>query len=214
MGAWKPIKLYYVKWLSFVKHSIFLLGLGRYSHYLYNIDTEINRYISIWSAGCTDTDYGNSRKKQQLFRTQNYSIQTWLAYNLAKDLSISSLNLIMLNYYFVNKTMVHNTCCLSTSICWIHCIDWPKTFNLLLKFNIIDFETLSRVHGYCIEYVSYRQYQYQIRIDTAADRTVLALIFITKVEVTLQKANKNTYIIRIRTSKMHFYSLTCWHICV
>jgi len=28
-------------------YYMFLLGLGRYSHYRYNIDTEINRYISI-----------------------------------------------------------------------------------------------------------------------------------------------------------------------
>ena len=39
------------------------LGLGRYSHYRYSIDTEINRYVSIRSSCCTDTDDGDSRKK-------------------------------------------------------------------------------------------------------------------------------------------------------
>jgi len=28
-------------------YYMYLLGLGRYSHYRYNIDTEINRYVSI-----------------------------------------------------------------------------------------------------------------------------------------------------------------------
>ena len=36
-------------------------------------------------------------------------------------------------------------------------IDQSKTFTLLLKSKILDFETLSRVHLYRIEYVSYRQ---------------------------------------------------------
>ena len=52
----------------------------------------------------------------------------------------------------------------------------PKTFTLLLKSTILDFETLSRVHVYRIEYVSYRQGPYRIRIDTADDRIVPALV--------------------------------------
>ena len=57
--------------------------------------------------------------------------------------------------YFVNKTMVHMWLfCFNTSICWIHCIDQPKPFTLLLKSKMFDFETLSHVHVYCIEYVS------------------------------------------------------------
>ena len=35
-----------------------------------------------------------------------------------------------------------------------------KTFTLLSKFKILNFETLSRVHVYRIEYVSYRQGPY------------------------------------------------------
>ena len=46
----------------------------------------------------------------------------------------------------------------------------------MLKFKILDFESLSRVHVYRIEYVSYRQGPYRIRIDTADDRIVPALI--------------------------------------
>jgi len=56
---------------------------------------------------------------------------------------------------------------LSTSICWIHPIDQPKTFTLLLKFKILDFKTLSHVHVYRIEYLSYRQGPYRIRIVLA-----------------------------------------------
>jgi len=41
----------------------FWLGLGRYSQYRYSIDTDINRYVSIRSSCCTDTDDGNSCKK-------------------------------------------------------------------------------------------------------------------------------------------------------
>jgi len=66
--------------------------------------------------------------------------------------------------------------CFRTSICRIHCRDQSKTFTLLLKSSILDFETLSRVHVYRIEYVSYRQGPYRIRIDTANDRIIPALI--------------------------------------
>ena len=59
---------------------------------------------------------------------------------------------------------------------WIHRIDQPKTFTSLLKSNMFYFETLGHVHVYHIEYVSYRQGPYQIRIDTATDRIVPALV--------------------------------------
>jgi len=64
--------------------------------------------------------------------------------------------------------------CFRTSICRIHCIDQFNT--LLLKSKILDFEALSRVHVYRIENVSYRQGPYRIRIDTADDRIVPALV--------------------------------------
>ena len=70
--------------------------------------------------------------------------------------------------------------CFRTSICRIHCIDQSKTFTLLLKYKIIDFDTLSHVHVYRIEYVSYRQGPYRIRIDTADDRIVPALYHTAK----------------------------------
>ena len=66
--------------------------------------------------------------------------------------------------------------CFRTRICRIHCIDQFKTFNLLLKYKIIDFETLSHIHVYRIEYVWYRQGLYRIRIDTADDHIVPALV--------------------------------------
>ena len=61
-------------------------------------------------------------------------------------------------------------------MCWIHRIDQPKTFTLLLKYKILDFETLIHVHVYRIENVSYAQGPYQMRIYTAADRIVPSLI--------------------------------------
>jgi len=71
---------------------------------------------------------------------------------------------------FVKK----HSLCFRTSTCRIHCIDEFKTFTLLLKYKIIDFETLSLIHVYRIEYISYRQGLYQIRIDTADDRILPA----------------------------------------
>jgi len=59
---------------------------------------------------------------------------------------------------------------------WIHRIDQPKTLTLLLKTNILDLKTLSLVHVNRINYVSYRQDLYRIRIDTATDRIVPALL--------------------------------------
>ena len=66
--------------------------------------------------------------------------------------------------------------CFSTSIGWIHCLDQPKTFTLLLKSKSLDFETLSHVHVYRIEYVLYRQGPYRIGIVLAADRIYPALV--------------------------------------
>jgi len=59
---------------------------------------------------------------------------------------------------------------------WINHIDQPKTFTLLLKSKMFDFEALGHVHVYRIEYVSYRQGPYGIHIDTAADRINPALL--------------------------------------
>jgi len=56
----------------------------------------------------------------------------------------------------------------------IHRKDQPKTFTLLLKSKIHDFETLSHVHVYRIEYVLFWPCPYRIRNNTAADRIVLA----------------------------------------
>jgi len=86
-------------------------------------------------------------------------------------------------------------CVLELVFCRIHCKDQSKTFFLLLKSKILDFETLSRVHVYRIEYVSYWQGPYRIRIDTADDRIVPALI--SRVEGTssdqlLRKGNSKT----------------------
>jgi len=47
------------KWhLGKTDHQL-LVGLGRYSHYRYTTDTEINRYVSILSSCRTDTDNGD-----------------------------------------------------------------------------------------------------------------------------------------------------------
>jgi len=88
-----------------------------------------------------------------------------------KHLSILRLILIMLNF-FVEK---NRSLCCRNSICRIHSIYLSKTFTLLLKSKILDFETLNHVHVYRIQYISYRQAPYRIRIDTANDRIVPTL---------------------------------------
>jgi len=69
------------------------LGLWRFSHYRYTIDTEINQYVSIRSSCCTDT---------------SGSIILHLALKTLSILSFQDLNYVELEY-FVNKTMVHTT---------------------------------------------------------------------------------------------------------
>ena len=59
----------------------------------------------------------------------------------------------------------------TTPIIILHLLDSSED----LPKTCLDFETLSNVHVYRIEYVSYRQGPYRIRIDTAADRIVPAL---------------------------------------
>ena len=59
----------------------------------------------------------------------------------------------------MKKCGTHNTddhLALALVFARIHCLDHHKTFTLLFNFKSLDFETLSRVHVYCIEYVSYR----------------------------------------------------------
>jgi len=111
----------------------------------------------------------------------------------AKNNDYSGLKTILftLDFHTINKRLKHiefdlnyveliifgnkRSLCFRTTICRIHCIDQFKTFTLLLKYKFIDFETLSHIHVYRIEYVSYRQGLYRIRIDTADDRIVPAL---------------------------------------
>jgi len=63
---------------------------------------------------------------------------------------LSILSLIL--WYTIHHFALALVC---VGICWIQCIDQPKTFTLLLKSKILDFETWSRVHFYRIKYVSY-----------------------------------------------------------
>jgi len=149
---------------------MYILGLGRYSQYRYSIDTDINRYVSIPPSCCTDTD-GDSCKNNEYSgpKTIHWS---WVQVNIIfiqfnKKLK-SILSLILICWTF--------NLCFRTSICRIHCIDQSKIFTLLLKSKILDCETLSCVHVYRIEYVSYRQGPYRIHIDTADDRIVPALV--------------------------------------
>jgi len=67
----------------------------------------------------------------------------------------------VLNYVELLICGKNRPMCFRTSICRIHCIDQSKTFTLFLKSKILDFETLSHVHVYRIEYVSYRQCPYR-----------------------------------------------------
>jgi len=62
-----------------------------------------------------------------------------------------------LNYAELLICRKNRSLCFRTCInCRIHSIDQSKTFTLLMKSKILDFETLSRVHVNRIEYVSYR----------------------------------------------------------
>jgi len=81
-----------------------------------------------------------------------------------------------LNYVELLICGKNRSLCFRTNMYRIHCIDQSKTFTSLLKSKILDFKTLSLVHVYRIEYVSYWQGPYRIRIDTADDRIVPALL--------------------------------------
>ena len=50
-----------------------------------------------------------------------------------------------LNYAELLICGKNQSLCFRTCICRIHCIDKSKTFTLLMKSKILDFETLSRV---------------------------------------------------------------------
>jgi len=65
----------------------------------------------------------------------------------------------------------------STSICCILLFRFTKTLTLLLKSEILNFETLSHVMVYRTENVSYRQGPYRIRIVAAAQRIAPAQEF-------------------------------------
>jgi len=45
------------------------------------------------------------------------------------------------NTLWIKLKYIQHRWSFSTSICWIHCIDPPKTFTLLLKSKMLDFET-------------------------------------------------------------------------
>jgi len=122
----------------------------RYRHQPIHIDTVImiDRYRWWWQPQKTST-----------IPKPKYSLHTYF-HTIKQRLSILSLIL----WYTLHRWSFF---CFSTSICWIYCIDQPKTFTLLLKSNILDFETLSYAHFYRINNVSYQQGPYGIRIISA-----------------------------------------------
>jgi len=88
----------------------------------------------------------------------------------------------------------------SASICWIHCIDHPKTFNLLLKSKIIFIymcieSNTYRIGKVRIEFVSYRQGPYRIRIVSA--RSVSNTYSIGKVCIEYESYRQGPYRMRI-----------------
>jgi len=107
--------------------------------------------------------------------------------------------------------MVHTTQVIILLLSWIHCIDLPKTFtlSLLLKSKLLDFEILSHVRVNRIEYVSYRQGSYRIRIVPAADRFVPALekcLMIYSLFLFLKKA---TIYQALKHSMLPLISISC-----
>ena len=135
------------------------MGLGRYSHYGYTIDTEINQYVLIRSSCCTDTS--GSIISHLTFLQLSKRLK-----HIEFDFNYVQLNTLWIKLWY---TLLKWSFCFSTSICWLHCIDQPKAFTLLLKSKILDFETLNHVHVYHIEYVSYQHGPYRICIISAAD---------------------------------------------
>jgi len=133
------------------RRKLTTIGLGQYSHYRYTIETEINRYVSIRSSCCTDTP-GSIISHLTFIQLTNKLKHI--------EFDLYYLELILCEYnYGTHCTGYHFA--LALVFCWIHCIDQLKTFTLLLKSKILDFETLRRVHVYRIgkvriDYVSYR----------------------------------------------------------
>jgi len=93
--------------------------------------------------------------------------------------------------------------CFRTSIYWIHGLDQHKTVTLFLKFKILNFETLSHVHVYCIENVFYQQGPYRIRIDTAADRIVPYFDLWSKSTVIRQVSSMLKWMLRKLTYRLY-----------
>ena len=94
LPVWNLTNFFYCITATIIKLTSchMVLGLGRYSHYRYTIDTDINRYVSIWSSCCIDTDDGDSRINNDYYGTK--SIHGTLDFHTKRqDLSILSLNL-------------------------------------------------------------------------------------------------------------------------
>jgi len=120
------------------KRQMLLVGLGRYSQYRYSIDTDINRYVSIRSSCCTDTDDGGScKKKHEYFgpKTIGFTLDFHTIYQ--KKIKHIEFDLNYVELLICGKS---RSLCFSTSIFRIHIIDQSKTFTVLLKSNILDFE--------------------------------------------------------------------------
>ena len=113
-------------------------------HYRYTIDSEIYRYVSIWSLCCTDTS-GSIISHLTFIQLSNRLKR--FEFDLYLDVKL------ILTWIKLWYTQHRWSFCFSTSICWIQCIDQPNIFTLLLKPKILYFETLSRVHVYHIEYI-------------------------------------------------------------
>jgi len=62
------------------------------------------------------------------------------------------------------------------ALVFVRCTTYRSTQNISFVVEILDFATLRRVHVYRIEYVLYRQGPYRIRIVSAADSIVPALV--------------------------------------
>jgi len=91
--------------ISFPLFSVSILGLGRYSHYQYSIDTETKRLVTKWSSCCTDTDDGDSRKTTTIFPAPKLFVSHLTFIQLSKrlkhiefDLNYVELILFQYNY--------------------------------------------------------------------------------------------------------------------
>ena len=119
--------------------SLYILGLGQYSHYWYTIDTEINRNVSMRTSSCkpTDTDDGDSRKNNDYSGTKTirFTIDFHAIKQVFKHIEFY-LNYVEHTFFLIKLwyTLHRWSFCFKTSICWIQ---YRSTHNIHFVVEIL-----------------------------------------------------------------------------